>query len=226
MQRRMGKNTYKLYAKKEIASMGIGAMIVFIAMVLVAGIAASVLIQTSTTLESQASSTGRETTVEVGSGVVIHDIEGYAATNSHISKLAIMVRPTAGTEEIDFVHTIIELSNTDKKVILNYTTSYYSQPTGLDDIFSASVFPNRGGAGDASQYGILVLQDYDTSLSATNPVMNRGDKVYLCVNTTATFGDIAENTDIWGMVIPEQGYPGVILFRTPNTYSDNILELQ
>ena len=47
----------KIFKKKDVGSIGIGAMIVFIAMVLVAGIAASVLIQTSTTLESQAMAT-------------------------------------------------------------------------------------------------------------------------------------------------------------------------
>lgn len=232
MQRRMGKKLCKFYNEKETASIGIGAMIVFIAMVLVAGIAASVLIQTSTTLESQASSTGRETTLEVGSGVAIHAIEGYAATGSDISKLAVMIRPRSGTEEIDISHTIIEISNTNKKVVLNYTTSFYSEPaTGLDDIFSANVFPDdiyaygNTSNTDASMFGVLVLEDADNSISQSNPVMNRGDKVYICINTTGTFNTLAENTDVWGNVIPEMGYPGVIIFRTPNTYSSNIIEL-
>ena len=63
--------------KRDVGSIGIGAMIVFIAMVLVAGIAASVLIQTSTTLESQAMATGRETTDEVAGGIAVFDIEGH-----------------------------------------------------------------------------------------------------------------------------------------------------
>ncbi|NHJ40547.1 MAG: hypothetical protein FK731_10990, partial [Asgard group archaeon] len=68
------RNLFKTLRKKDVGSIGIGAMIVFIAMVLVAGIAASVLIQTSTTLESQAMATGRETTEEVSGGIAVFDI--------------------------------------------------------------------------------------------------------------------------------------------------------
>jgi len=46
------RNIFETIKRKDIGSIGIGAMIVFIAMVLVAGIAASVLIQTSTKLET------------------------------------------------------------------------------------------------------------------------------------------------------------------------------
>ncbi len=64
----MGKITKKLKAD-DIGDMGIGAMIVFIAMVLVAGIAASVLIQTANRLEIQAMTTGQETIGEVSTGL-------------------------------------------------------------------------------------------------------------------------------------------------------------
>ena len=223
----MGKIYFKIIKNKNNASMGIGAMVIFIAMVLVAGIAASVLIQTSTTLESQALSTGKETTVEVSSGMAVTLIEGYAATGSNISKLAIMVRPHAGAEFIDVAYTFIELADETKKVVLNYSTTWFLEPDGRDDIFGSNVFPNNGGAGDASQFGALVIEDADNSITSKNAILiNRGDKVYLCVNTTACFGNIPRNTDIQGCVVPESGSPGVIKFKTPYSYSDVIMKLQ
>ncbi len=70
------KNIKKMLKEDDLGDMGIGAMIVFIAMVLVAGIAASVLIQTANRLEIQAMQTGQQTTEEVATGIGIEDITG------------------------------------------------------------------------------------------------------------------------------------------------------
>lgn len=229
----MGIDKYSIFENSNIGSIGIGALIVFIAIIFIAGIAASVLIQTSATLENQASSTGRETTTEVASGLDIFSVEAYAATGADISKLVIMVRPRAGTSNIDLNYTFIELSDTNKKVILNYSTSYYSESTqGVSDIFSSNTFPDDNfpygdpSNTDGSQYGILIVEDADGSASSTAPIINRGDKACLCINITGVFNNIAENSDIWGMVVPEDGYGGIINFRTPNTYTENVMELQ
>jgi len=187
------------FLKRDVGSIGIGAMIVFIAMVLVAGI----------------------------SGIAIYDILGYAATGSDISKLAIMVRSRAGSDGIDLSETYIELANSTIKVILNYTSTYYSEPDGQDDIFGASVFPDTPGSTPASQFGILVAEDADNSFTGSDGVvLNQGDKAFLCINVTGCFNNITERSDIWGLVVPEQGAPGVISFRTPASYSrDNVFDL-
>jgi len=216
----------KMLKKKDVGSIGIGAMIVFIAMVLVAGIAASVLIQTSTKLETQAMATGSQTTQEVASGICVFDVLGYTASSSvDISKIIIGVRPRAGAGGVDLSQAYVELSDTTKKVILNYTTSYYSEPVGLDDVFNAGVYPSDANS-SASQFGILVVEDADNSLSMATPVINRGDKAYICVNVGSCFGTIPERTDIWGMVVGELGSPGIIAFQTPASYTDNVMDLQ
>ncbi len=188
-------------------------MVVFIALVLIAGMAASVIIQTSTYLESQTRFTGKETTNEVSTGIAVYSIEGYAATNSDISDC------------------FIEISDTSKKIILNYSTSYFSKPTGLDDIFSANVFPDDpypyGNVSnrDGSRFGILVLEDADGSVTQNNPLINRGDKICLCINAIGCFNNIAKSSTIWGLVIPVYGSPGVFKIRTLSTYADNVMEL-
>jgi len=216
---------------KDVGAIGIGAMIVFIAMVLVAGIAASVLIQTSTRLESQAMSTGQETIAEVSTGVAVFDIMGYATSvSANLSKLGITVRPRAGSMEIDLTTTFIEISDTTYKKVFKYrdatANNWWDEPTGLDNLFGLSVFP-----ADSDDYGILVVEDADNSCSESNPVINRGDKVILCIDTATAFNDnsaagILERTDVWGGVIPEEGSPGVIAFRSPAAYNDNIMDLQ
>ena len=217
----------KMLRKKDVGSIGIGAMIVFIAMVLVAGIAASVLIQTSTRLESQAMRTGQETTEEVSTGIAVFDIKGYAPDDGNLDNMTITVRPRAGSADIDLGEVFLELSNTDYKIIMTYTnggSDWNDSTTGVDDVFGVACFPAA-----ANRFGIMVLEDADGSCQQANPVINRGDKVLLCVDTTQSFNatsGINERTDIWGMVCPEQGSPGVISFTTPASYNDNIYDLQ
>ena len=214
----------KLFKRNENASIGIGAMIVFIAMVLVAGIAASVLIQTSTTLESQAMATGRETTHEVAGGIAVFDIEGHVATD--IDAIAITVRPRAGSPDIDLNESVILLSNGQTKVLLTYDYGvggkHFNTTVGTNGDVFGFAYSNLTN----EQFGILVLKDPDTSLSRYSPVINRGDKVICFVDTNVCFGDIGERTDVFGYIYPEHGSPGVISFRTPASYSDTIYDLQ
>ncbi len=220
----------KMLRKKDVGAIGIGAMIVFIAMVLVAGIAASVLIQTSTKLESQAMRSGQETIAEVSTGLAVFDIEGKTGT-SDLRDLAITVRARAGASDVDLNETTILITDGTTKALL----TYYGWSDA--DLFNASVDADDGqlfGTGNWSNltndhFGIIVLEDADGSCTQTNPVINRGDKVLLCVDTTQSFsatGGINERTDIWGIACPEQGSPGVIAFTTPASYNDNIYDLQ
>jgi len=218
----------RLSNNRSIAAIGIGAMIVFIAMVLVAGIAASVLIQTSTQLESQSLTTGQETISEVATGIAVFDIVGYAPTTL-ITQLGITVRARAGSQDINLNTTYIEISDTDQKVILTYSghhDGWNDSTLGVDNIFGTSnLFPA------ADRFGIMVIEDKDGSCTQSNPVINKGDKVILAIDTNNCFSasGIAERKDIRGNVVPEGGSPGVIAFTSPATYgstTNNIFDLQ
>jgi len=222
----------EILKKKDVGAIGIGAMIVFIAMVLVAGIAASVLVQTANNLEIQAMQTGKETTAEVATGIRITDIEAEWAEawntsgtwyNDTLTNMTITVAPRAGSSDIDLGETVIELSdsnvNSNVKCILTWNGTHELA------VVNGGVFATNAFWLNASEFGIIVLEDADGSCGATTPVINRGDKVMLTINLTAGFGGLATRTDITGRIIPEEGYSGVFAFRTPASYSYAVYDL-
>ena len=195
----------KSFFNAEIGAIGIGSMIVFIAMVLVAGIAASVLIQTSGNLEMQALKSGSETISEVSTGIDVEGIEGYNASGAgSISRLAIEVRPRAGSKQVDLSETVIELTDSNTKNLLTYNSGNFTPIASIDgDIFTSTFYPRN----DATVFGVIVLEDADNSITSGNPVLNTGDHVVLTVNITAAFGGFVTRVDISGLVIPEEGSP-------------------
>ena len=73
---------------------GIETLIVFIAMALIATVAASVLITTSENLQSRAKSVGTATIREVLAGLAIEDIAGYTNAAANPRNTARMVSET------------------------------------------------------------------------------------------------------------------------------------
>ena len=62
------------FEKNELGSIGIGAMIVFIALILVAAVASAVIIQTGEKLQQNAQQTGQDTERELGGKVTINGV--------------------------------------------------------------------------------------------------------------------------------------------------------
>ena len=201
------------------AAIGIGSLIIFIAMILVAGLAASVIIQTMNSLEQQVMQTGQEVMKDISSGLKVAFVSGY--NNSIIDQLAIIIRTTAGSDEIDLNYTYISLSNTSKQVILNYSNSIFSDnvSNGLFDTLNSSLLTS-------TNYGIMIIRDIDNSCTINNPIINSDDMVVLLVNTTQCFSGIAPRTEVYGNIVPENGISGVISFTTPSVYINKIIELQ
>ena len=210
----------KTLREEDVGDIGIGAMIVFIAMVLVAGIAASVLIQTSTKLETQVIKTGRETLAEAASGLKIEYIEGRNQSGK-IIQLAIEATARAGATALDLSQVVIEISNSTAKYLLRYNGTAINC-TSVD----GNVFRTRFGI--ATKFDIIALQDADGSVKSATPIINFGDHVIFAVNASAVFmnGGLPPRTNVFGQVIVEEGAPGIIGFTTPASYTAKVMELQ
>jgi len=222
VQKRVEGNTnhsIKRHHSRE-ASIGVGSLIVFIAMILVAGIAANVIIQSMNTLQQQAINTGKETLRDIAGGIEVTHVSGYVS-NSKITQLAIFISPIVASEDIDLTYTYVSLSDSSKKVILNYDSTCFSSSVnnGLFGTLNASNLT-------ATEYGVMVIRDIDNSCIASSPTINENDLVILVVNTTQCFSGINTRTQVFGTVNPEYGISGVISFTTPTVFVDTIVDLQ
>jgi flagellin FlaB len=218
--------TIKKLLKYNRGEMGIGSLIIFIAMILVSGIAASVFFQVMNTLQQQALETGRETMKDVASGLEVSHVTGKT-NGDNITQLAIFTSTITASIDVDLNNAYIKISDTNKEAILYYDSDYFNNS------LSNGLFSTLDLSGlDASHFGIIVIRDRDNSCSATNPVLNSQDIVALMINASNSFGNgtpssgIETRTKMQGGVYPERGMRGVIGFTTPSTYVDTIADLQ
>ena len=210
-----------IFGKKR-GAVGIGTLIVFIAMVLVAAVAAAVLINTSGYLQQRAEATGRQTTKEVASGLKIDSVVGHV-NSSKIDLMAIYVSPNAGSEEIDLSQAKLYITDGASSYILSYNSTAFTDDAAFGGDVFAATFPSD------KTFGIIVIQDEDGSLGSTNPTLNAGDIVILAANTSAIFGNngIDTRTEITIELKPEFGAPGYAKVVTPPSYgTDTIIELK
>lgn len=206
--------------KNDTAAIGIGSLIIFIAMILVAGVAASVLIQTMNIFEQQALKTGRESIRDISSGLKVAQVSGYY-NGSTITQLAIFIEAIAGSDDIDLDNTFISISDSSNKILLNYSNSVFSSTVsgGLFGTLNDSMLTQ-------TTFGIMVVRDIDGSCSSTNPIIDNEDLVILLVNTSQCFNGLDTRIKVSGNIVPEYGISGIISFTTPTVFINTIIELQ
>jgi flagellin FlaB len=146
-----GENTMGEELEKKLKSIrkdargmvGIGTLIVFIAMVIVAAIAAGVLINTSGSLQEQARATGQETIQTVSSGLEVIAVKGQTNNNSEVDNIDVIVRPYSGSRGINLENTVIQYKSDAEMAHLTEDNSITKGETfTVDKIQSTSNFPN------------------------------------------------------------------------------------
>lgn len=226
------ENEKRKLKKNEKAAVGIGTLIVFIAMVLVAAVAASVLISTAEQLQTKAKAVGTQTIKEVSAGLAIDDITGFTDANrTKIQYLALTVRPRAGTDYIDLKLTTLTVSD-DNLSVLDLNISLV-QPANLDD---KSVFYTPAAPGSSetilddltsTQYGLVAIHDPDGTITSTQG-MNSGDRAIILINLSAIMpdtGGLSVRQTISGTLVPELGTKAVYNIITPALFETRIVKL-
>ena len=126
------------------AQVGIGTLIVFIAMILVAAVAAGVLLKTSGSLQQKATVTGEQAQREVSTNIKVTDVVGFVNdTDTHqIDAIIIRAQLSAGSGDIRY-----------EDIVLSYQSG---------NIYVAGILFNGTGSSDDSA-GILTVSDSITN---------------------------------------------------------------
>jgi len=188
-----------MFNDNDRGQVGIGTLIVFIAMVLVAAIAAGVLINTAGLLQSQAEATGEETSQQITDRVQINTVTGTANESDHvgdgdeprIDEIRLTTLRSPGSGDIDLTNVIIEsFSNGESD-----TLTYEGEPDQIDsDLDTDELGPGNftivdiqgtdgdGSLEDNSDRAELVFNLSDISGNAT---LDTGDSLEMQVTTAS-----------------------------------------
>ncbi len=115
---------------KKKAELGVGTLIIFIALLLTATIAATVLIQTTGSLQERSLTTGDRAVSQVSTGVKVIDISGTDGTTRTIKNLTQIIKLTPGADPVKLDSLLLTIALQDKTATLEYRNG--TTKRGLD----------------------------------------------------------------------------------------------
>ena len=184
---------------------GIGTLIVFIAMVLVAAIAAGVLINTAGLLQSQSEATGQETSEQVSDRVVVGTVTGTTGLDEDdqlevgkIDRVELTTFRSPGAGDIDLTNVIIEVFANGESATLTHDDEATTEDFELEgdyEIGDDGTDPNEnidgfavvdiqgaddGALSDSSDRAKFV---FDLSEISEDAALEEGDSVTITITT-------------------------------------------
>jgi flagellin FlaB len=119
---------------------GIGTLIIFIALVLVAAVAAGVLINTAGELQSRASDTGDDAQAQVSNQIDVVSATGHDDnTDGTVETVTLVVKKSPGSDPIDLSEATIEYTSSSSSATLSFHSS-----TVNGSLFTTTKIGNSG----------------------------------------------------------------------------------
>ena len=185
--------TFKSSVKGET---GIGTLIIFIAIVLVAAIAASVLLGTAGSLQQKALTTGKQTQQEVSAGIRVIAVTATDGGNGDLESFELLLKLSAGSDPLSLNDTII-----------TFDTKNSSQNVGL------------GTIGNATNFNVTYVKSGPDFMQNFITV---GDVINAKFSSTNSIG---QSQMVKMKIIPKRGVIVPVEFVTPDVISTQRVSL-
>lgn len=183
---------------KKKAEAGIGTLILFIALILVAAVAAGVLIQTSGSLQSKALATGSKTQTQVSTQLVVNLMWGENGSTSNISRVYAEIKLAPGSDAIKLNDTLFEFVLSDSSASLTNSGTVASCTPAVVAGLAAGTF--------ATEYLVQ-------SSSYKADYVQQGDVIRVCFSTPRV---VLEAQTFRFLAIPRSGGITQVNGRTPD----------
>ncbi len=183
------------------AENGVGFLLLFITMLIVASITANVLIQTSGSLRNQALKTGKAAKESVSTYVRIEGITAMNGVDHTLEDMKVQIKLAAGSSPIELSELLLGFELEDATIDLTYSTNSctYDQATGY---YTNSTAEN----------GTFTIKSLIESKRYKEGYIQSGDVIELCFRTPR---DLVESEMFKLRLIPKAGIPIEIETMTP-----------
>jgi len=191
-----------MFNDNDRGQVGIGTLIVFIAMVLVAAIAAGVLINTAGLLQSQAEATGEESSEQVTDRVQVSTVIGTSGEDNdgneelesgEIDRIELTVLRSPGAGDIDLTNAILEVFAEGESATLTWNSddddgeefdNTIPDP-GDDNIEDGFAIQDIQGASDGSLSDSSDRATLAFDLSEKADTLSEGESVQISVTSAS-----------------------------------------
>lgn len=168
---------------KDRGQVGIGTLIVFIAMVLVAAIAAGVLINTAGFLQTKSEQTGEQASAEISNRINV--VSAYGTTpdgdSNVVKEVKLTVMRAAGADNINLDRATVEWIGPDKAVTLTSAGGYTDSTVTSSDEFAFTQI--KGSTTVLTQNEDRVQLILDASKISGTSGLDEGEEVKLKLTT-------------------------------------------
>lgn len=188
-------------------------MIIFIAVILVAAVAAAVLVSVASNLQQRSLMTGIQTEEGIATGLeVVSVMATDGSVGSDVENFEVLVRLQPGSDPMNLNNTVLLMDTSANSESLSYNGTADST--------------DGGTAVDTAHFNVFYAKqgpDYKANYVSRGDIVKLKFKCYDC--TAGDTGGVGENKKVRMKIIPRVGTPAIVEFTTPDVITDNRINL-